>query len=163
MDHCRPIPWFVTPILKVYDPYLPTRVEVEALGFATGGILSQKYPDSLWHPIAYRSGSMSKEECNYEIYNREMLGSICALEDWRHFLEGISFEVVTDHKNMECWTTLRNLNRWQARWSLYLSRFAFKITYKKGESMQADTLSRFSKDHVSDQDDNHQVQVLGPQ
>jgi hypothetical protein len=41
------------PILKVYDPNLETRVEVNASGFATGGILSQKYPDGLWHPIAY--------------------------------------------------------------------------------------------------------------
>jgi hypothetical protein len=57
------------PILKVYDPNLETRVEVDASGFATGGILSQKYPDGLWHPIAYRSSSMSKEEHNYEIYN----------------------------------------------------------------------------------------------
>ena len=138
------------PILKVYDPNLPTRVEVDASGFATGGILSQKYPDGLWHPVAYCSGSMSKEERNYEIYDREMLGLICALEDWRHFLEGISFEVVTDHKNMEWWTTMHNLNCRQARWSLYLSRFAFKVTYKKGESMQANALSRFSKDHVSD-------------
>ena len=28
--------------------------------------------------------------------------------------------------------------------------------------MQADASSRFAKDHVSDQEDNHQVQVLGP-
>ena len=28
--------------------------------------------------------------------------------------------------------------------------------------MQADVLSRFAKDHVSDREDNHQVQVLGP-
>jgi len=89
------------PILKVYDPELPTRVECDASGFATGGILSQKHKDGLWHPVAYCSQSMSKEECNYEIYNQEMLGLICALEDWRHFLEGISFEVITDHKNME--------------------------------------------------------------
>jgi hypothetical protein len=41
------------PILKVYDPNLETRVEVDASGYATGGILSQKYPDGLWHPIAY--------------------------------------------------------------------------------------------------------------
>ena len=27
--------------------------------------------------------------------------------------------------------------------------------------MQANTLSRFSKDHVSDREDNHQVTVLG--
>jgi hypothetical protein len=49
------------PILKVYDPNLETRVEVNASGFATSGILSQKYPDGLWHPIAYCSSSMSKE------------------------------------------------------------------------------------------------------
>ena len=43
------------PILKVYDPELPTRVECNASGFATGGILSQKHKDGLWHPVAYRS------------------------------------------------------------------------------------------------------------
>jgi hypothetical protein len=106
---------------------------------------------------------MSKEEHNYKIYNREMLGCIRAFEDWRHFLKGIPFELVTDHKNIEWWATMRDLNRRQARWSLYLSCFDFKVIYHKGESMQADALSRFSKDHVSDRDDNRQVQVLGPQ
>ena len=138
------------PILKVYDPELPTHIKVDASGFAVGEILSQKHKDGLWHPVAYRSESMSKEEHNYEIYDREMLGLIRALEDWRHFLEGIEFEVVTDHKNIEWWATMCDLNRRQARWSLYLSRFNFKVTYKKGKSMQADALSRFSKDHVSD-------------
>ena len=28
--------------------------------------------------------------------------------------------------------------------------------------MQADALSRFAKDHVSNQEDNRQIQVLGP-
>ena len=127
-----------------------------------GGIPSQKHPDGRWHPVAYRSQSMSKEERNYEIYDREMLGTIRALEDWRHFLEGLPFELVTDHKNIEFWTTVRDLHRRQAWWSLYLSRFDFKVTYRKGETMQADALSRFAKDHVSDQEDNRQVQVLGP-
>jgi hypothetical protein len=57
-------------ILKVYDPELPTRVEVDASGFATSSILSQKGQDGLWHPVAYCSDSMSKEECNYKIYDR---------------------------------------------------------------------------------------------
>jgi len=94
------------PILKVYNEKLLTRVKVDASGFATGGILTQKHEDGLWHPIAYRSESMSKEERNYEIYDREMLGLVCALEDWRHFLEGIEFEAITDHKNMEWWATM---------------------------------------------------------
>ena len=97
-------------ILKVYDPELPTRVEVNVSGFVTGGILSQKHSDGRWHPVAYHSQSMSKEERNYEIYDREMLGTIRALEDWRHFLEGLPFKLVTDHKNIEWWTTACDLN-----------------------------------------------------
>jgi hypothetical protein len=58
---------------------------------------------------------------------------------------------------------MRDLNRHQARWTLYLSRFDFKITYRKGELMQADALSCFSKDQVSDKEDNRQVQVLKPE
>ena len=79
-----------------------------------------------------------------------MLGTIRALEDWQHFLEGLPFELVTDHKNIEWWTTAHDLNQRQAWWSLYLSRFDFKVTYRKGETMQADALSCFAKDHVSD-------------
>ena len=119
------------PILKVYDPDLPTRVECDALGYATGGILSQKHKDSLWHPVAYCSQSMSKEERNYEIYDQEMLGLIRTLEDWHHFLEGISFEVITDHKNMEWWSTMRDLNRRQAQWSLYSSRLTSRSPIRR--------------------------------
>jgi hypothetical protein len=28
-------------------------------------------------------------EQNYEIYDKEMLAIICALEDWQHYLEGL--------------------------------------------------------------------------
>ena len=100
------------PILKVYDPLLPTRIEVDTSCFTTGSILSQKHLDGHWYPVTYHSDSMSKEEQNYEVYDREMLGCICALEDWRHFLEGLPepFKVVTDHKNIEWWTTVCDLN-----------------------------------------------------
>ena len=70
------------PILAMYDSTRPSRVETDAFNFATGAILSQKQDDGKWHLIAYRSLTMSTEECNYKIYNCEMLGLICALEDW---------------------------------------------------------------------------------
>ena len=70
------------PVLAMYDNTRLTRVETDASNFATGTILSQKQDDSKWHPITYRSSTMSTEERNYEIYDREMLGLICALEDW---------------------------------------------------------------------------------
>ncbi len=48
---------FITyPVLRIYDPTLPTRIEVDASGFATGGILlQQETDDKKWHPIAYIS------------------------------------------------------------------------------------------------------------
>ena len=50
------------PILAVFDPQQPTHLEVDASGYATGGVLSQKCDDNLWHPIAYCSQSTNEAE-----------------------------------------------------------------------------------------------------
>lgn len=57
------------PILTLWEPNRPTRIEVDALGIATGGALLQKLDDGLWHPVAFQSASMIEAERNYEIYN----------------------------------------------------------------------------------------------
>ena len=57
------------PILVTWEPHRPTRVEVDASGYATGGVILQKLPDGLWHPIAYQSQTMADAERNYDIYD----------------------------------------------------------------------------------------------
>jgi len=58
------------------------------LDFATGAVLSQQSPeDNKWHPVAFLSKSLSPVEWNYEIYDKEMLAIVRALEEWRHFVE----------------------------------------------------------------------------
>lgn len=95
----------------MWEPDRPTRAETDASGFATGGILLQQTKDGSWHPIAYLSQSLNEAERNYEIWDREMLAVVRALEHWRHYLEGgPTFEVWTDHKNLESWETERNLS-----------------------------------------------------
>ncbi len=65
------------PILQIYDPELPTRIDVDTSGFATGRILLQEQTDdNKWHPITYLSKSMIPAEHNYDIYNKEMLAII---------------------------------------------------------------------------------------
>lgn len=158
---------FITaPILRLWDPERPTRIEVDASGYATGGTLSQLQDDGLWHPIAYRSASMQPAERNYQIYDREMLAIIEALKDWRHFLEGLrgEFEIISDHSNLEYWRTAQDLTRRQARWSLYLSRFNFQLVHRAGKSnTQADALSRMPHHRVQDSEDNRQQIVLSPE
>ena len=57
----------------------------------------------------------------------------------------VKFEIWTDHKNLEYFMTSQNLNRRQARWTLYLSRFDFILKHVPGTKMgKADGLSRRS-------------------
>jgi RNase H-like domain found in reverse transcriptase len=89
---------------------------------------------------------------------------IRALEEWRHFLEGAPcrFEIWTDHKNLEYFRTSKKLNRRQARWSLYLSRFNFVLQHRPGRSMgKPDALSRRA-DHGSGSGDNSDMTLLRP-
>jgi len=91
----------------------PFRVEADSSDFATGAVLSQQLTaDGKWHPIAFYSKSLSSVERNYKIHDKEMLAIICALEEWRHFLEGATHpvEIWTDHKNLEYFITAKKLN-----------------------------------------------------
>ena len=143
----------------------PFRVEADGSGIATGAVLSQvSRADGKLHPIAFLSKSLSEAERNYEIHDAEMLAIIRALESWRHFLEGAKhpFEIWTDHKNLEYFRTAQKLNRRQARWSLYLSRFNFTLHHRPGKSMKkSDALSRRA-DHGTKEQDNSNIILLKP-
>ena len=62
------------------------------------------------------SHSLNEVEHNYPIYDKELLAVVRALEEWRHYLEGVmhQFEVLTDHKNLEYFQTACKLNHRQA-------------------------------------------------
>ena len=102
------------PVLRMWHPDLLTRIETDASAHTVSGIISQKQlDDGLYHRIAYHSESMTEAERNYEIYDRELLAIINALEDWRHYCEGIPnvLEIVSDHRNLVYWKTARHLTR----------------------------------------------------
>jgi RNase H-like domain found in reverse transcriptase/Reverse transcriptase (RNA-dependent DNA polymerase)/Integrase zinc binding domain/Chromo (CHRromatin Organisation MOdifier) domain/Retroviral aspartyl protease len=155
-----------SPILRFADDSKAFRVEADSSDFATGAVLSQQSVDDLrWHPIAYYSKSLNAVERNYDIHDKEMLAVMRALEEWRHFLEGAQHqvEVWTDHKNLEYFMTAKKLNRRQARWSLYLSRFDFVMHHRPGSSMgKCDALSR-RVDHNPEGDDNRDIVLLRPE
>ena len=84
-------------------------------------------------------------ECNYEIYDKELLAIVKALEEWRPELSGAQepFDVITDHKNLQTFMTTKQLNQRQVRWADFLSNFNFVITYRPGSKATIpDALSR---------------------
>ena len=72
-------------ILKIYILSLPTVVEIDILDFTLGVYLVQKYPDRQ-HLVIYYSCKMTPLKLNYNIYNKELLGIVTALKEWRAFL-----------------------------------------------------------------------------
>ena len=101
------------PVLAAPDLNKEFRVETNASNYATGGVLSMKFSDDLWRPVAFISKSLSDTERNYEIHDKEILVRVRCLEAWRHFLEGtvVKFEIWTDHKNLEYFMKVQKLNR----------------------------------------------------
>lgn len=122
------------PILTHFDPDLKVIVECDASDYVTAGVLSQYDATGTLYPVAFFSKRMSPAECNYEIYDKELLAIIRCFEQWRAELEGLAFpiQVLSDHKNLQYFTTTKQLSHRQARWSEYLSRFRFTIVYRPG-------------------------------
>ena len=55
---------------------------------------------------------MTPVELNYNIYNKELLGIVIALKEWRVFLYSITelFKVIIDYKNLVGFLTIKKLN-----------------------------------------------------
>ena len=89
---------------------------MDASDYAMGEVLSMECEDGLWRLVAFLSKSLNETERNYKIHDKEMLAIIRGLESWRHLLEGVQskFEIWTDHKNLEYFMKVQNLNRRQA-------------------------------------------------
>ena len=134
------------PILIMPDPERQFVVEVDASDVGVGAVFSQRSAtDQKLHPCAFFSRRLTPAERNYDIGNRELLAVKLALEEWRHWLEGtkLPFLVWTDHKNLEYIQSAKRLNSHQARWSLFLTRFNFSLSYRPGShNIKPDALSR---------------------
>lgn len=152
------------PVLIMPDHTKPFQIESDASKYASGAVLTQLDSNGNRHPCAYISKTFSPTERNYEIYDRELLAIIRALEEWRHYIQGSPHTtiVLSDHKNLTYYREARKLNRRQARWSLYLSEFDVKLVHTPGHKMvQSDALSR-RPDFVPDEDNDNEDIVMLP-
>ena len=152
------------PVLMMPDQTKPFQIETDASKYATGAVLTQLDSNGDRHPISFISKTFSPAERNYEIYDRELLAIIRALEEWRHYIQGSPHTtiVLSDHKNLTYYREAKKLNRRQARWSLYLSEYDVKLVHTPGNKMvQSDALSR-RPDLCPEEDNDNQDIVMLP-
>ena len=101
----------MAPILAFPDIDYVFHLESDTSDYTTGAVLSIE-KEGVWHPVAFSSHSMTPQEWNYLIADKEMLSVIQALEQWRHYLEGArhQFEIWNDHANLQWFMQRQDLN-----------------------------------------------------
>ena len=87
--------------------------------------------DNEVHLIAFHSCTFMPPELNYNVHDKELLAIFEAFKIWCHYLEGslTPIDVVTDHKNLEYFSTTKLLTRFQVRWSEFLCQFNLTICF----------------------------------
>jgi len=67
-------------------------------------------------PTSYYSKKMNPAERNYDIYDKELLAIMKTLKEFRAELMSVqNMLILTNHKNLEYFTTTKMLNSRQAR------------------------------------------------
>ena len=100
-------------ILCHYNSDLKLVMKTNASDYVSGGILSQYDENDVLHPVVYFFKKHSSAECNYEIYDKELMAIVCTFKEWCPELEDslTSVKVITDHKNLEYFMSTKQLSR----------------------------------------------------
>jgi hypothetical protein len=115
-------------------------VHVDASDLGLGAVLCQKI-DNKERVILYISRTLTKDELKWHTKEKEALGIVWSLLQFKPYLLGQPFVVRTDHESLK-WLNKANKGR-LARWALALSEFQFEIIPRKGtQNANADALSR---------------------
>ena len=95
--------------------------------------------------VAYTSRKLKKHEQNYPTHDLEMDAVIFALKIWKHYLYGMTCEILIDHKSLKYIFQQRDMNLRQRRWLELLKDYDCDILYHSGKAnMVADALSKKS-------------------
>jgi len=131
------------PVLRIYDPTLPTEIHTDASAVAIAGILLQKQKSGQWAPIAFFSQATNNAESKYHSFELEMLAILRTIERFHIYLYGLNFTVITDCYALVHAINKANINPRIARWILKLQNYTFHITHREGGKMvHVDALSR---------------------
>ena len=106
------------PILQHFDLEYHIWIEINALGYAIRGVLSQLISDHLisnqsWlHPVIYFLRKVIPAKRRYETHNGELLAIVEAFKIWRHYLKDCKYEVfvLTDHNNLRKFINTKSLS-----------------------------------------------------
>jgi len=145
-----------TSILRHFDQTREAILEIDSFDYVNDEVLSQYDDEEVLHSIVFYSKNMSSAECNYEIYDKELLIIIWAFEHWRFELKltDISIKMFIDHQALTSLMKDKKLSKRQMRWVQKLADFNFRIMYQSGkQNIKIDALTRWADVMLRDSED----------
>lgn len=97
------------PVLRQFEPGKPIEVHTDACDYGVGAVLVQKI-GSQEQVIAYASRHLNKAEMNYSTTEKECLAVVYACGQFRPYIFGSKFTVVTDQASLAWLMKVRNPN-----------------------------------------------------
>jgi hypothetical protein len=130
------------PVLRNPDQNKRYILDTDVLQFTVGTTLSQHFSNGV-HPIVFFSKLLLPAECNYDIYDQELLAIIYAIKAFRHLLLGVQqkFLIRTDHENLKYFKSPQKITTCQARWNTFLQDYDFEIMHIPGKNNTVLTFS----------------------
>ena len=89
------------PILKIFDPNLPTRLKIDTISEGIGALLERNHgslENPQWHPIEYSSRALRDYEKRYDQIEKETLSKVFGVEGFHEYLYGRKFTNINDHQ-----------------------------------------------------------------
>ncbi len=145
-----------TSILRHFDQTRDFILEINSFNYVNDEVLSQYDDEDVLHSIAFYSKNMSSAECNYKIYDKELLIIIQAFEHWWLELKliDISIKMFIDHQALTSLMKDKKLSQRQMCWVQKLADFNFKIMYwSDKQNIKVDALTRRADFMPRDLDD----------
>ncbi len=134
-------------ILKHFNSIREAILKMNFLNYVNDEVLSQYDDEDILHSMIFYSKNMIFAECNYEIYDKELLTIIQCLKHWCLKLKctDISIKIFIDHLNLKYFMIIKKLIRRQTKWAEKLFEYNFKIIYQsEKQNLKADALIRMS-------------------
>lgn len=130
------------PVLKFPNFGRPFIISTDASGEAIGAVLSQ-VDESGDRPVAFASRKLKPAERRYSTIERELLGVVWAVDHFRPYIFGTTFQIKTDHMPLVWVEKLKETSARITKWKERLAAYQFTIHHTKGsDNVVADCLSR---------------------
>ena len=131
--------------LVYFDSTKKTELRVDAGPCGLGAILAQVQDDGGRRPVAYASRTLSSAERNYSHLEKEALAVKWGCEKFNFYLEGSTFDVITDHRPLL--GMLKPQSRAPPRierWLMNLQHLNFRLRYdqRSGRAVAPATAAR---------------------